>query len=426
MTDEMKVCSVPVFADANEFYYLVGMIPYLWETGKTLRVRFLDGDPIIHAKVEQVAHQWSKFANIKFRFGNDPDAEIRISFTRSGSWSMLGTGALQVARSEPTMNFGWLTPTSPDEEYSRVVLHEFGHALGFTHEHKHPEAGIKWNRSAVIDYYRRTNGWDEETTVRNVLQADSKDETQYSNFDRDSIMLYAIPAQLTTDGFSVGWNTQLSATDMQFAQILYPFDESFLTGDLLWYQHDGWQDSTGRWKGTNKVGNGWQDFTSVFATSDGIVYGILPNGDLLWYQHDGWQDGTRRWKGGNKVGTGWQIFKSVFATSNGIIYGILPNGDLQWYQHDGWQDGTGLWKGGNGGNKVGTDWQIFKSVFATSNGIIYGILPKGDLQWYQHDGWQDGTGLWKGGNGGNKVGTDWQIFKSVFATSNGIIYGINP
>ncbi|MEP0885178.1 tachylectin-related carbohydrate-binding protein [Trichocoleus sp. ST-U3] len=419
MTDEIKVCSVPVFADTNGFS-LTGMTPYLWENGKTLRVRFLDGDPVVHAKVEQVAHQWSKFANIKFRFGNDPDAEIRISFTRSGSWSMLGTGALQVARSEPTMNFGWLTPTSSDEEYSRVVLHEFGHALGFTHEHKHPEAGIKWNRAAVIDYYRRTNGWDEETTVRNVLQAESKDETQYSNFDRESIMLYAIPAQLTTDGFSVGWNTQLSAIDKQFAQILYPFDESFLTGDLLWYQHDGWQDGTGRWKGAKKVGNGWQNFKSVFASSNGIVYAIEPNGDLQWYQHDGWQDGSGRWKGAKKVGNGWQNFKSVFASSNGIVYAIEPNGDLQWYQHDGWQDGTGQWKGAK---KVGNGWQNFKSVFATSNGIIYAIEPNGDLQWYQHDGWQDGTGRWKGAK---KVGNGWQNFKSVFATSNGIIYGIHP
>jgi serralysin len=26
------------------------------------------------------------------------------------------------------MNYGWLTPTSPDAEVRRVVLYEFGHA----------------------------------------------------------------------------------------------------------------------------------------------------------------------------------------------------------------------------------------------------------------------------------------------------------
>jgi hypothetical protein len=24
-----------------------------------------------------------------------------------------------------------------------------------------------------------------------------------------------------------------------------------------------------------------------------------------------------------------------------VIYAIKPNGDLQWYRHDGWQDGSG-------------------------------------------------------------------------------------
>ncbi|MBW4484607.1 MAG: hypothetical protein KME14_18900 [Tildeniella torsiva UHER 1998/13D] len=230
MAGEIKVCSVPVFSGSSESseLYLAGLTAYLWEVGKTLRVRFLDGDSATQAKVESIAHQWSQFANIKFQFGNDSDSEIRISFTREGSWSQLGTGSLQVDRNEPTMNFGWLKHDSPDEEYSRVVLHEFGHALGFTHEHKHPDSGIKWNRDAVIAYYRRTNGWNEATTVSNVLEAESKDETQYSKFDPDSIMLYAIPAELTEDGFSTDWNTQLSATDKEFAKLLYPFDGSVL------------------------------------------------------------------------------------------------------------------------------------------------------------------------------------------------------
>ena len=126
------------------------------------------------------------------------------------------------------MNFGWLRSDTPDDEYSRVVLHEFGHALGFTHEHKHPNSGIKWNRQAVLDYYRRTNGWDDATTERNVLQAESRDATQFSSFDRDSIMLYAIPKELTTDGFSVGWSTKFSVTDKQFAQTIYPL----ITGNV--------------------------------------------------------------------------------------------------------------------------------------------------------------------------------------------------
>jgi hypothetical protein len=46
---------------------------------------------------------------------------------------------------------------------------------------------------------------------------------------------------------------------------------------------------------------------------------------LYWYQHVGWQNGLAQWKGHNKVGNGgWQAYKSVFASSKGVIYGINP------------------------------------------------------------------------------------------------------
>jgi len=44
----------------------------------------------------------------------------------------------------PTMNFGWLNEDSDEDEYSRVVLHEFGHSLSCIHEHQHPANGIPW------------------------------------------------------------------------------------------------------------------------------------------------------------------------------------------------------------------------------------------------------------------------------------------
>jgi len=69
----------------------------LWKSGRTLHVRFLDGDPKVKAKVAAVAQEWSKYANIHFVFDNAPNAEIRISFAQPGSWSFIGTDALLIA-----------------------------------------------------------------------------------------------------------------------------------------------------------------------------------------------------------------------------------------------------------------------------------------------------------------------------------------
>ncbi len=67
--------------------FLAALTGKLWKSGRTLRVRFLDGDPAVQERVPPFAHVWSQFANIKFEFGDDADAEIRISFKQQGSWS---------------------------------------------------------------------------------------------------------------------------------------------------------------------------------------------------------------------------------------------------------------------------------------------------------------------------------------------------
>ncbi|MUG91313.1 Tolloid-like protein 1 [Scytonema sp. UIC 10036] len=193
-----------------------------WQSGRTLRVRFLDGDPVVQTKIAAIAQQWTQYANIKLVFGNDPNAEIRISLQPGGSWSFLGTDALTIAKNQPTMNYGWLKPDSSDQEYLRVVLHEFGHALGCIHEHQHPQAGIPWNRDAVYRYYKETNNWDTEQVDNNIFRRFGTDITQFSQYDRESIMHYAIPKELTIGGFEVPWNTQLSVTDKNFMRQAYP------------------------------------------------------------------------------------------------------------------------------------------------------------------------------------------------------------
>jgi len=196
----------------------------LWKPGMTIRVRFLDGDPVIQQRLQPFAHIWSQYANLKFAFGADPDAEIRISFKQRGSWSYIGTDCLGIAKNQATMNFGWLTRTTDDAEYSRVVTHEFGHAIGCIHEHQNPAASIPWDKPVVYRYYAGPpNNWTKEQTDVNLFQTYDRTQTQFSAFDPHSIMLYPIPNDFTIGDFEVGWNNVLSDVDKQFIGTIYPF-----------------------------------------------------------------------------------------------------------------------------------------------------------------------------------------------------------
>ena len=202
----------------------VGASADLWDVGSTLSIRFLDGSARLHARVEAAAIQWVEYANIKLSFDNAADAPIRISFKQAGSWSYQARNALKAPKDTPTTNFGWLREDTQADELERVVLHEFGHVLGFQHEHSNPASTLKWDKKKVYaSFGGLPNLWSREQVDRAIFAIWPPGYySLHKIFDRESIMMYPMPGEYFTDGEAIGWNRKLSVVDKQFAAAIYP------------------------------------------------------------------------------------------------------------------------------------------------------------------------------------------------------------
>ena len=117
------------------------------------------------------------------------------------------------------MNLGWFDVST--------VMHEFGHVLGMIHEHQNPKGkSIDWNKDAVYNWAKSTQGWDKDMTDKNILNKYQNDLINGSSFDPLSIMLYFFPGSLTNDGKGTNQNLQLSGLDMEFINKNYGKDNA--------------------------------------------------------------------------------------------------------------------------------------------------------------------------------------------------------
>ena len=164
---------------------------------------------------EVVRERIQPLVNLQLEFVEDAQANVRVSFDpNGGAWSLVGTDCLH-QREGPTMNLGWFDVAT--------TIHEFCHMLGMIHEHQNPKGqGIKWNREAVYNWTRETQGWSKQQANTNILDKYKLDMLNATNFDPLSIMLYFFPGKLTLNDKGTQQNLRLSGMDAQWIAQAYP------------------------------------------------------------------------------------------------------------------------------------------------------------------------------------------------------------
>jgi hypothetical protein len=180
-----------------------------------------------------VTENITPLVNLKFKWDvPQEESDVRIMFCcGKTAWSVIGTEALNISKSQPTMNLGWLD-TQENYDFPQaagtgaVILHEFGHLLGMIHEHSRSDVPFKWNKNKVNNTIQKDDNWSKEEINQQIFVPIEKGsgENQFngSQYDPKSIMHYWFPADFFVPPTKIHRATKLSVLDKKWISKKYP------------------------------------------------------------------------------------------------------------------------------------------------------------------------------------------------------------
>lgn len=250
-----------------------------WNPGQTVKIAFRGGDKVVHKKIADTVSEWTHYANLNFDFGVDPStgqyrtwkrtdtayaADIRVSFDQDGYYSLVGTDSVTPSISKPgeeSLNLQQFDQSLPFD-WKAVAQHEFGHAIGFEHEHQGPAAMCDFRFEDDPGYTPTTdnfgqfvtdpsgkrpglytllggppNNWPQEVVDFNLKKLPASSAIIAGPFDKLSIMKYFFEADFFASGtmspcYTDTENLVISAQDQAGAAKVYPRSAAAIAADV--------------------------------------------------------------------------------------------------------------------------------------------------------------------------------------------------
>lgn len=205
----------------------------LFENGQNIDIYFKDGSTSLQQFVARESKLWTRYANLNFRFhvGAQVDrdkANIVISFYGKGNYSLLGNTYSRYDRRDHSMSLETvrkLYKTNPDIARG-TVLHEFGHAIGFHHEHQSKNNLIRIDENK-IEKFCKSQRWSKEKCNSQIVTKIDREGKFISILDVWSIMFYGV--DIYDSSFKRPADTHyLSGMDMMAAAMVYPGRKTFI------------------------------------------------------------------------------------------------------------------------------------------------------------------------------------------------------